>query len=149
MSRRLKWLTGAWVAHRLELYLCPSWRHAPVPLRRLLERLEIEHLRHGGMNNGELFVAYTQFVAANISRRKIGQILDLGISLGLLEVMRQREPIGDLRAPNAYRLTYLPTKSAAPTDEWKRVTGERAVALVEAYNSGERNEVETRRSKAA
>jgi hypothetical protein len=115
----------------------------------LLERLEIEHLRHGGMNNGELYVAYSQFVAANISRRKIGSTLDLGVQLGLIEVTRPQEHTGDLRAPNAYRLTYLPAKSAHPTDDWKRVTEERAAALVGAYHNGERNEVQNRRRKAA
>ena len=108
MSRGTKWLNCAWVPHRLELVLSPAWRLAPVPLRRLIERLEIEHMRHGGRLNGHLYVAYVQFVAAGVSRRRIGAVLVLGQQLGLIETIRSGEPNGDLRAPNSYRLTYLP-----------------------------------------
>jgi hypothetical protein len=141
MTRRSKWLDCAWVAHRLDLVQSPSWRLAPIPLRRLLDRLEIEHMRHGGKLNGHLFVAYSQFEFAGMSRRKISAALTLGERLGLVEVIRANEPKGDLRAPNSYRLTYLPAKGAErPGDEWKRITEDRAAALVEAYHGIEHSE---------
>ncbi|SIT56248.1 conserved hypothetical protein [Mesorhizobium prunaredense] len=151
MSRKSTWLTSrAWVAHRLELYLSPSWRLAPVPLKRMLERLEIEHLRHGGSNNGELYVSFGQFEQHNISRRKIASAQALGAALGLMETIRAIEPAGDLRAPNAYRLTYLPAKGClAPTDEWKRTTEDQARKLIDQYHNTERAEVKSREKRAA
>ena len=43
-----RWL-NCWIANRLEMLISPAWQHVPRPLRRMLERLEIEHLRHGGL----------------------------------------------------------------------------------------------------
>jgi hypothetical protein len=151
MNRRTRWLdkSGAWVPHRLELFRSPAWRQSPVPLRRLLERLEVEHMRHGGQLNGQLFVSYNQFEEANISRRKITATLKLGEALGLIRIVRPTEPSGDLRAPHSYRLTYLPAKGELqPTDEWKCITTERAEALIEAFHATERAEVKSR-TKAA
>lgn len=143
MPTKKKWL-DCFVPHRLEMLIHPAWQMAPVPLRRMLERLEVEHLRHGGCKNGELFVSFNQFVAASISRRKIAPVQDLGEALGLMELIRPTDVCGDLRAPNSYRLTYLPTKGTkAPTDEWKFVTQQRATQLVETYL-----EIERRRVKA-
>lgn len=135
---RRRWLTS-FIPHRLELLKSPAWRQAPRPLRRMLERLEIEHLRHGGFNNGELYVSVTQFVEAGISRRMVKATSDLGEQLGLMAVTRQ-ESKGDIRAPNAYALTYVPLKGKnTPTDEWKSITEERAKSLVRAFtNAGRR-----------
>jgi hypothetical protein len=128
--RRHKWL-NCFIAHRLEMLLSPAWWHAPVPLRRILERLEIEYLRHGARNNGALYVAFSQFVEIGVSRRAIRPMLDVGEALGLLQVLRVEDCLGDLRSPNAYRLTYVPAMNASlPTDEWKSVSKERAAALV-------------------
>ena len=149
MSRKRSWLTS-WVPHRLELLVSPSWDLAPVPLRRMLDRLEIEHLRHGGMNNGELFVSFRQFQDAGISRRKIASTVALGADLGLLERIRPDDHKGDLRAPNAYRLTYVPAKGkAAPSDEWKKVTKERALSSVEDFHASERKQVKDRQQRRA
>jgi len=115
----------------------------------MLERLEVEHLRHGGHKNGELFVSYSQFVKAGISRKSVRRTQQLGVDLGLLDVI-YAEGAGDIRSPNAYRLTYVPAKGkAAPSDEWKSITSERASALVEAYRKGERQAGSATRRAAA
>jgi hypothetical protein len=145
---RRKWLT-CFIPHRLELMLSPAWQMAPKPLRRVLERLEIEYLRHGAQNNGQLFVAFSQFTNSGVSKRSIRPTLDLGTALGLLEVARS-ETVGDIRAPNAYRLTYVPAKSAsAPTDEWKLVTKDRAHSLVAQFKRNDKASSQSAKSEAA
>lgn len=133
-AKSRRWLT-AWVPHRLEMLISPAWQLAPRPLRRLLERLEIEHLRHGGFNNGELFVSFSQFVDAGISRRAVKPTIDLGVGLGLIEVFQDADGHQrDIRPPNAYRLTYVPAKGkTAPTDEWKTLKSETVKLLVAAF----------------
>ena len=133
------------------MMLSPAWQHAPRPLRRILERLEIEHLRHGAQNNGELFVSFGQFVEYGVSRRSIRPTLELGEALGLLQVTRPHENISDIRPPNAYRLTYVEAKgsAAAPTDEWKSVNIERTLSLIGRFKSEEKAAATATRKAAA
>ncbi|WP_245445052.1 hypothetical protein [Pseudaminobacter soli (ex Li et al. 2025)] len=137
--------------HRLELLISPAWRAAPRPLRNVLERLEIEHLRHGGFNNGELYVSYLQFVEFGVSKRSIKPTLELGQKLGLLEVIQEAENhLNDIRAANAYRLTYVPAKGkSGPTDEWKAITEARAQVLLEAYRTEDKAAASATKKKRA
>ncbi|AEG51908.1 MULTISPECIES: hypothetical protein [Sinorhizobium] len=150
VEKKQRWLT-AFIAHRLEMLLSPAWQNAPRPLAKLIERLEIEHLRHGGQNNGELYVSYAQFAAYGISKRAICRTLKLGEDLGLIEVVRGEGIIrGDIRPENAYRLTFVPAKNRkSPTDEWKQISKERAKDLVTAYRADERQATNTTRRAAA
>ncbi len=148
MSGKREWLK-CWVPHRLELYLSPSWVGAPRPLKVMLERLEIEHMRHGGFNNGELFVSYRQFVEHGISRKSIRRTQQLGVALGLMAVRYDEAEGSDIRPPNAYLITYLPVKGKAPSDEWKSVPKERVQALLKAYRGDEKLAVQATRRAAA
>ena len=143
MSRRRKWLNTSFVVHRLEMRMSAAWKAVPPPLRRILDRLEEEHMRHAGTCNGRLFVSYTQFVAAGVSRRNIAALLGLGEALGMIEIVRGQDVAGDIREPNQYRLTYLEKGQAAPTDEWKGVTAERAMAAMARYRVADRAGSET------
>lgn len=130
------WLTN-FIPHRREMLRSASWQARPVPLARILERLEIEYLQHGGANNGQLYVSHSQFVTYRVSRRVIAATLALGEKLGLLEVIKESSCTGgNLRPPNRYRLTYVPKRGAkAPTDEWKNVTEARAKKYVVDYRA--------------
>jgi hypothetical protein len=137
---RRSWLDdteGGWIPHRLRLLVSPAWRYRPKPLARILERLEIEHLTHGGAQNGHLAVSYAQFISYGVSRKAIRPALSAGVPLGLLEVIQTDEWVGDIRAPNEYRLTYVPSKDRrAPTDEWLGVTEAQAKAIAFAAAGG-------------
>ncbi|WP_074061081.1 hypothetical protein [Rhizobium etli] len=149
-EKKRKWM-DSFIPRRLEMLISPAWQRAPRPLLRLIERLEIEHLRHGGQNNGELYVSYPQFVAYGMSKKSIRSTLKLGEELGLLQVIREERIIqGDIRPANCYRLTYVPAKGKQnPTDEWKCVTEERAIALVGTYRVLEAKAVKAERRAAA
>ena len=122
----------AWVPHRLDMMASPAWRSRPRPLAKMIERLEIEHMRHGGKENGNLVVTYDQFEAYGVSRRAICQMIEAGQALGIIEVIKPENWYGDVRPPNVYRLTYIPAKGKrAPTDEWNSITQEQAEIIVE------------------
>ncbi len=137
-EKKRRWLTQ-WIPHRLEMRIHPAWLKAPRPLRKVIERLEIEHLRHGGYNNGELFVSYLQFVGFGVSRRSIRSTLKLGEDLGLIEVIRGTETVqSDIRPANSYRLTYVPAKGKDnPTDEWRAVTEDQVNRLIAEFKTTE------------
>ena len=143
MSSRRKWLDTAFVPHRMEMRLSAAWKVVPPPLRRILDRLEEENMRHAGTCNGKLLVSYKQFVAEGVSKRNIAALLRLGEALGLIETVRQQEVLGDIREPNQYRLTYLPKGQVRPTDEWKAVTAEGARAALAGYRVADKVGSET------
>jgi hypothetical protein len=92
-------------------------------LRRLLDFLHVEHLRHDRLQNGALLAPYGDLQKFGIGRRFIQGAITEGETRGLIEVER------GFRTPSRYRLTYMPsvtvnpkTKVAtkhAPTNEWK------------------------------
>lgn len=135
---RPKWLES-FIPHRLEMLRSPAWLAVPAPLHRMLGRIEVEHLSHGGTENGNLFVPYSQFVDCGISRRQIRSLAELGEALGLMEC--RKDPglsNGRTRPPNAYRLTYVPEKGKkAPTDEWRSISKDRAKLLVGRFRAAE------------
>ncbi len=89
---------------------------------------------HGGAENGRLHVTYGQFVGAGVSRKDVHRALELGQALGLLSVIRSDDWIGDVRQPNAYRLTYVPESGKkAPTDEWSFIEKAEVDALIVEY----------------
>ena len=105
-------------------------------------------MRHGGLGNGELFVSYKQFMEAGISKRRISPMLELGVQLGFIEIVRPKDAWrGDVKAPNSYRLTYLPTKNSKPTDEWKKIQSiEQAEKIVDQFTE-KKNQSEKREDR--
>ncbi|MDC9822966.1 hypothetical protein PRN20_04420 [Devosia sp. ZB163] len=106
----------------------------------MLDRIEIEHLSHGGKENGGLFVSYRQFQMCGISKRQIRALAELGQGLGLVEVRQDPEASnGRIRPPNAYRLTYVPERGKkAPTDDWRAISSDRAKSLVARFRKTEK-----------
>ena len=98
---------------------------------RVLARLEVELMHHGGNENGKLAVPYQQFEDCGVERHAIGPALRELEALGFVEIV-ERGVSGNAayRKPNIYRLTYRPAVGA-PGDgshEWKRI-GTEADAL--------------------
>ena len=115
------------VAHTLERMKSPAWRHLPDKARRLLDRIEFEHLQHGGAENGKLVVTYTNFQKWGIGRRNdITLSIRQCVGLGFLEVTEQGgRSISDRRWPSRYRLTYVLSTEGSdgppPTHEWRHI----------------------------
>lgn len=112
--------------HRQRMLLSPAWQARTAPLVRILERLEVEHMAHGGKENGTLQVSYDQLEAWGVSRKSISSAIELGCLLGLITVREGERARGMVRPPSMYRLTYLRTfergRFVAETDEWAKLS---------------------------
>jgi hypothetical protein len=117
-----------WIWHTLELISSPAWRGRSINCIRLIEYLEIEHLRHGGNENGQLLAPYMQLVAFGIGKRLISDAIAEGEARGLVSVKRGGRKGTTMNECSTYRLTYLWTKTRRdglwdwkePTNEWRR-----------------------------
>ena len=108
-SRRNTIIGGAFIPHTLEMRRSPAWRALPDIARRVLDRLELEHMEHGGTENGRLICTYDQFAKSGIRRASLPLALRQAIALGFLRVTTPGgRAIADVRQPTRYRLTYPP-----------------------------------------
>jgi hypothetical protein len=108
-----------YVVHTLEMRESPAWRALPDIGRRVLDRLEIEHLRHKLMQNGHLFCRYEDFEAWGLRRASIRFGIEVTTALGFVGIVRR----GWKSIPSIYRLTYVKSFNDRPpiTDEWKAI----------------------------
>lgn len=131
----------AWIWHTIELRASPAWKARSVQCARLLDFLEMEHMRHGGAENGFLNATYSQLTAAGIPRKFVSAAIAEAEALGLLDAHKGIRWSRTQSQMTSFRLTYLPAKVVeagyqggkpyytAPTDDWKRVTAELAADI--------------------
>jgi hypothetical protein len=82
-----------------------------------LTRLEVEHMDHGGAENGKLPVTYLQFEEWGIHPNFVASALRELQALGIAEVTRHGYAgAADKRSPSLYRLTYLTAHDAGRAD---------------------------------
>jgi hypothetical protein len=99
----------------------PTWRALGNAERMVLDRLEIEHMRHAGKKNGNLICTYRDLVRYGIRRMSIAPAIRNLVAAGLMEITHQGRRSPDRSDPAHYRLTYLPTQTFDSTDEWREV----------------------------
>jgi hypothetical protein len=125
MARRnIDLCDGPFVTHSLKMRQSFAWRSLSNMGRRILDRLEVEHMTHGGAENGNLVCTYDDFYKAGIWRERIPSAIQECVALGFLEVtLHGGLTISDIKRPSRYRLTYLVGrgKSPDPTHDWRRI----------------------------
>ncbi len=133
----------AWVWHTIDLLCSPAWKVRSNQLIKLLNMLEIEHLRHGGAENGYLNQTYSQIEKQGLPRKFIAATIAEGEELGLLECEHGTRQSKTMSHMSVFRLTYLPCKRSDPdyqggkpfyacaTDEWKRIGADQAKAITQ------------------
>ncbi len=85
--------------------------------RRALDRIEIEHMNHGGADNGRLPVTYRDFEASGVRRHSVASAIRELAALGFIEITRHGYGgAAETRTPSLYRLTYRPAYNAGPKD---------------------------------
>ena len=113
---------------QLSLLLSPAWRVLNLNARRVLDRIVIEHLNHGGQDNGKLPVTYDDFVKYGVRRHAIKSALNELTALKFIKITRLgSHGNAEFRQPTLYELTMFPKKSelsgqqAIPaTNGWRR-----------------------------
>ena len=116
--------SGPFVGHMVEMLEAPAYMVLSLSARRVLDRLEVELLHHGGNDNGRLTVTFSQFVDYNVRRNSVGAAIREVIALGFAEIT-ERGCAGNAGygKANKYRLTYRPAEGV-PDDgshEWRRI----------------------------
>jgi hypothetical protein len=108
--------------HKIRMIRSPAWCALSLSARRVLDRIEIELAGHGGADNGKLPVTYDDFEKYGIHRHAIGPAMREAVALGFIEItVVGRAGNAEFRKPNQFRLTYIYSTSAAPTDEWQHI----------------------------
>jgi hypothetical protein len=121
--KRKNKIAGQFSWQLIEMLESPAWRVLSQSARRVLDRIEIELARHAGTDNGALVVTYIDFEQYGISRHCIWPAIQEVAALGFVEVTEvgRGGAAAEFRRPNKFRLTWLPTDNAPPTDEWRRI----------------------------
>ena len=121
-NRRLK-IGAQFVPHTVKMIESSAWQVLSLSARRVLDRIEIEHLHHGAKENGRLPVTFDDFVRYGIHRHAIAPAIRECRALGFLEItQRGRAGNAEFRSPNLFRLTYMPFMAREPaTNEWQRI----------------------------
>jgi hypothetical protein len=134
--RKTNAIAGQFIAHRMAMLESAAWRTLSFTARRILDRIEIEHGRHGGVENGKLPVTYDDFAEFGIRRKAISSGLFELVALGFIEITEKgRMAAAEFHVPSKYRLTYIFTRKpdGHPTDEWSKFTSDgEALAAVKA-----------------
>jgi hypothetical protein len=133
-KRKRNSIAESFVAHSKEMRESVAWRHLPDNARRILDRLEVEHMRHGGSENGALPCTYTDCEAWGIRRASVALAIRQSVGLGFAALTRQGyRSTAEFRTPSHYRLTYVfgCGTSPDPTNEWRGIaTAEQAKAAL-------------------
>jgi len=110
-----------------ELMRSAAWSGCSIYARHLMDFLIIDHMQHAGRENGRLKATYDQLAERGIPRKLVSSAVQELVELGLLE----RTSKGGRNMPSLYRLTFLHTADAKPTDEWRRISAEMASGTAE------------------
>ena len=107
----------------------PAWCILSRAARQILDYCEIK-LAHRWEQNSQLIMTYDELVAYGLHRNAVAPAIRELIALGFLEVTEQgRAGNAEFRRPTKVRVTYLKTRDAPPTHEWRHIT-EDDVAMI-------------------
>lgn len=103
-----------------ELVSSSAWRALSHNGRRLIDRILVEHMDQGGVENGNLVVTYNDLEAWGIRRNSIAPAIAEAVVLGLLDIEPGRPShISGSGHPNRFRIGWLPTADGEPaTTRW-------------------------------
>jgi hypothetical protein len=105
----------------------PAWRSLSINAHRFIDFLMIEHLRHGGQENGSLRAPRRQLWAFGIGQHQVSAAIEETEHVGLVECRR-----GIGRHSSTYALTWIPYgDKTGPSDRWRAYECQTALATDE------------------
>lgn len=115
--------SSSWAWMTAEMLESPAWRALPPRSLKVIMRVVLEHLKHGGMKNGKLPVTYSDFEQHGVRRRSMFEAIHVAIALGFLDCTEIGKWAGDdARRPSLYGLTWLlPSDRMAASNRWTRI----------------------------
>lgn len=142
-----KWeMEGAYVRLPLHLLQSPAYRALTIPARGCLDFLMIEHLTHGGAENGNLMAPYRQLAASGVRKDSISEALHMLEAFGVIERTQYGGRQGGRANASRYGLGWLPLRGEpVPRERYRKIT----VEQVAAHASELKREREAARSKRA
>lgn len=126
MSRRIKRTSigAAFSARRVDMLESPAYRALSLSAHRVIDRIAIEHMHHGGAENGRLTVTFDDFEAYGIHRHSIAAAIREAEALGFIEITRRgRAGNAEFRQSNQFRLTFHASDShrGDGSHEWQKI----------------------------
>jgi hypothetical protein len=104
-----------WVWQTRELRVSDAWRSHGLCCRKLIDFLLLEHMNHGGKENGLLKAPYRQLEEFGIGKNQIGDAICEAHNLGLVDCHH-----GGMRVATTYALTWLPLHDGTKaTNRWR------------------------------
>jgi len=121
-----------WIWFTREMLESDSWSAMPLYARRVVERVVLEHMSHGGAENGGLPVTYDQFEEFGVRRATIKVAITIAVELGWIDVVQPGlRGHGSARRPTVYGLTWLPRADwTPPSNRWRTITREMALEVL-------------------
>jgi hypothetical protein len=103
--------SGQFAGRLCEMLESPAHRVLSLAALRVLARLEIELMHHGGNENGHLTVTFRQFEDYGVPKHSIAAALGELVALGFIEIT-ERGCAGNAGygKANQYRLTFRPAE---------------------------------------
>ena len=112
----------------LEMMESEAFRALSANSRRLLDRILIEHVHQGGMENSRLVVTHQAFRDYGLNGSSVREAIDESVAFGFIRVRAGGRWAGTNR-PNRFRLTWLgwlddDDSARDPENAWKGVTAD-------------------------
>jgi hypothetical protein len=115
--RKRNQIAGQFVAHPRQMIESVAWRVLSLAARKALERIEIEHMDHGGAENGRLPVTYADFETWDVHPNFVAPALRELEALGFIEIVKRgSRGAAGTRQASEYRLTFRPAWNAPKND---------------------------------
>lgn len=136
MKRRRRTTIGAQFSpRRIDMLESPAYRVLSLSAHRVIDRIAIELMHHGGADNGRLPVTYDDFERYGIHRHAIAPAIREAAALGFIEITEAgRAGNAEWRRPHLFRLTFARSDSDRNdgTHEWMKISEEDAPLIAAA-----------------
>jgi hypothetical protein len=138
-------LDTPFVGHSRAMRESPGFAALNLAARRVLDFIELEHLAHGGTDNGNLMAPYAQLEKTGISSRDIRPAIEMLTVFGFIRRTDAGERLGGRPNAATYALTFYPTFDGTPPTEDFRIVTLADVKFLLAERSTHRERLRQRR----